>query len=208
MYQKDPTQIEASSMEIIESNMTPHQYCLEELAVVKRMIHSSGDYEYQHIVSISSSAIKMGLQALQPGCRIVTDTKMAMAGINKRTLKKLGCSIENYIDHPDVYQMAKEQGTTRSMAAVNFSIQSKVDIFVIGNAPTALFKIGELIQEKKIHPSLVIGIPVGFVGAAESKAFIRTIDIPSISTIGNKGGSNIAAAVMNALIYLKSGRIQ
>lgn len=206
MYQKDPSKIESSSMEIIESNLKKHTYSQAELAVVKRMIHTSGDLDYQDIISIKPGAIESGIEAIRAGCHIVTDTKMALAGINKKALSKMNCRIENYIDHEDVLKIAKEQGITRSMAAVDFAITKNVAIFVIGNAPTALFRIGELINEKSIAPKLVIGVPVGFVGAAESKEFIRGIDVPSITTIGRKGGSNIAAAVMNAILYLETGR--
>ncbi len=206
MYQKDPTKIESSSMEIIEQNLKAHHYSPAELAVVKRMIHTSGDFDYQEIISIKPGAIESGIEAIRSGCQIVTDTKMALAGINKKAIKNMNCRIENYVDHEAVFKISKEQGITRSMAAVDFAISTDVAIFVVGNAPTALFRIGELIRENKIAPKLVIGVPVGFVGAVESKEFIREIEVPSITTIGRKGGSNIAAAVMNAILYLETGR--
>ncbi len=206
MYQKDPLKIESSSMEIIENNLKQHNYSPAELAVVKRMIHTSGDFDYQDIISIKPGAIESGIEAIRSGCQIVTDTKMALAGINKKAIEKMNCRIENYVDHEEVWKISKEQGITRSMAAVDFAGTKDVAIFVIGNAPTALFRVGELIKESRITPKLVIGVPVGFVGAVESKEFIREIDIPSISTIGRKGGSNIAAAVMNAILYLETGR--
>lgn len=207
MYQKNPLKIELSSMDMIEQNLKSHHYSPEELAVVKRMIHTSGDFDYQDIVSIQQGAIKTAIKALREGCRIVTDTKMALAGINKLAIDKLSCKLENYVDHETVVSTARKMETTRSMAAIDFAVEKgRVDIFVIGNAPTALYRIGELIQENKIRPDLVIGVPVGFVGAAESKEFIRSMEIPAVTTIGNKGGSNIAAAVMNAILYLKAGR--
>ena len=203
-YEKNPSQIEKSSMEIIEQGMQAHSHSDEELAVVKRMIHTSGDFDYQNIIDIKPGAIKAGREAIKAGCTIVTDTKMALAGINKRVLEKYNCTINNYIDHETVFAVAKEKGITRSMAAIDYASSQQVDIFVIGNAPTALFYLGELIQQQKLSPKLVIAVPVGFVGAAESKEFIRTIAVPSISTIGNKGGSNIAASVVNAILYLES----
>ncbi len=202
MYLKDPSKIEDRSMELIEAEMTPHTLSADELAVVKRTIHTAGDLDYQNIVSITPGAIEAGKQALQNGGSIVTDTKMAYSGINKRNLEKLNVRIDNYITHETVMQMAKEQEITRSMAAMEFACQQGVDIFVIGNAPTALFKIGELIQAKKAAPKLVIGVPVGFVGAAESKEYIREFEVPSITTVGRKGGSAIAAAIVNALLLL------
>ncbi len=203
-YETDPALIETKSMSIIDKELKSHNYSQEELAVVKRMIHTSGDFSYQEIIDIKPGAIESALSAIRRGCTIVTDTKMALAGVNKRTLAKLNCSIENYVDHDDVVDAARQKGITRSMAAVDHAAKLGVDIFVIGNAPTALFRLGELIESGDISPDLVIAVPVGFVGAAESKEYIRTLEIPSISTVGTKGGSNIAAAVLNAVLYLES----
>ncbi len=207
MYLKNPSRIESNSMEIIDHALEAHHFTDQELAVVKRMIHTTGDVDYQHIVSISPGAIEAGLEAITSGCRIVTDTRMAFSGINKRALAQADCTIDCYIDHDDVFRIAKEQDITRSMAAMEFAAQQGVDIVVIGNAPTALYRIGELIQEDRVAPKLIIGVPVGFVGAAESKEYIRNLNIvPSITTIGTKGGSNVAASVMNAIIYMAVGR--
>ena len=206
MYLKDPTWIESMSMDIIDQALADHNFTDQELEVVKRMIHATGDVEYQQIVFISPGAIDVGIEAIQAGCRIVTDTRMAFAGINKRALTRANCTIECYIDHVEVFQLAKSKNITRSMAAMEVAVQRGADIFVIGNAPTALYRVGELMQETQIIPELIIGVPVGFVGAAESKEYIRSLKIPSITTIGTKGGSNVAAAVMNALIYMAVGR--
>ncbi len=203
-YEKKPENIEVTSMSIIDHQLTNGSFKEEELPIVRRMIHASGDIAYQDIINIKPGAVSIGREAIKRGCSIVTDTKMALAGINKKALTTLGCSIDNYVDHPTVVQEAREYRITRSMAAVNFVADQNIDIFVVGNAPTALFRIGELIQANKIKPMLVIGVPVGFVGAAESKEYIRTVDVPSISTIGTKGGSNIAAAVLNALLYMET----
>jgi precorrin-8X/cobalt-precorrin-8 methylmutase len=206
MYIKDPMAIETKSMKMISEGMTPHSFSEQELNVIKRTIHTTGDYDYQNIVCISNHAIEVGIEAIQAGCRIVTDTRMAFSGINKRSLEKAGCKIDCYISHEDIFRLAQEKQITRSMAAMDYAAKEGVDIFVIGNAPTALFRIGELIKEGKVAPKLIIGVPVGFVGAAESKEYIRAFDIPSITTAGTKGGSNVAAAILNAIIYMAVGR--
>lgn len=206
MYIKDPMAIETKSMEIISQGMSPHSFNEQELSVIKRTIHTTGDFDYQNIVSIRAGSIQAGIEAIKAGGRIVTDTMMAFSGINKRSLEKAGCKIDCYISHEDIFRIAKENQITRSMAAMDYAAAEGVDIFVIGNAPTALYRIGELIKENKISPRLIIGVPVGFVGAAESKEYIREFEIPSITTVGTKGGSNVAAAILNAIIYMAVGR--
>ncbi len=206
MYIKNPEFIETKSFEIIDDGMTVHTFTEAELQVVKRTIHTTGDFDYENIVKFKHNPIEVALEALKNGCRIVTDTKMVFSGINKQALEKSNSTLDNYIAHEEVYRLAKENGTTRSMAAVDFSLDSGVDIFVVGNAPTALFRIGELIKEGKTSPKLIIGVPVGFVGASESKEYIREFDIPSITTEGTKGGSNVAASIVNALLYMAVGR--
>ena len=206
MYIKDPMAIETKSMEIIREGMTPHSFTEQELNVINRTIHTTGDFDYQNIVSIHSAAIQAGIEAIKSGCRIVTDTTMAFSGINKRSLEKAGCKIDCYISHEDIFRIAKEKQVTRSMAAMDYAAIEGVDIFVIGNAPTALYRIGELIKERKVAPKLIIGVPVGFVGAAESKEYIRAFDVPTITTVGTKGGSNVAASILNAIIYMAVGR--
>ncbi|MDY0091412.1 MAG: precorrin-8X methylmutase [Candidatus Vecturithrix sp.] len=206
MYLKNPTWIESMSMDIIDQTLAAHSFTDQELEVVRRMIHATGDIDYQQIVFISPGAIDVGIEAIQAGCRIVTDTRMAFAGINKRALTLADCTIECYVDHAEVFQMAKYRKITRSMAAMEVAMRWGADIFVIGNAPTALYRLGELMQESQVSPELIIGVPVGFVGAAEAKEYIRRLKVPSITTVGTKGGSNVAAAIMNALIYMAVGR--
>jgi precorrin-8X/cobalt-precorrin-8 methylmutase len=206
MYIKDPMAIETKSMEIINAGMAPHSFSEQELNVINRTIHTTGDFDYQNIVSISQGAIEAGIAAIKSGGRIVTDTMMAFSGINKRSLEKAGCKIDCYISHEDIFRIAKEKQITRSMAAMDYAALEGVDIFVIGNAPTALYRIGELIKENKVSPKLIIGVPVGFVGAAESKEYIRDFEIPTITTVGTKGGSNVAASILNAIIYMAVGR--
>jgi precorrin-8X/cobalt-precorrin-8 methylmutase len=206
MYIKDPMAIETKSMEIIKAGMAPHNFSEQELNVINRTIHTTGDFDYQNIVSISQGAIEAGIAAIKTGGRIVTDTMMAFSGINKRSLEKACCKIDCYISHEDIFRIAKEKQITRSMAAMDYAALEGVDIFVIGNAPTALYRIGELIKENKVSPKLIIGVPVGFVGAAESKEYIRDFEIPTITTVGTKGGSNVAASILNAIIYMAVGR--
>lgn len=207
MYIKDPGKIEERSFEIIKCHMIDSEkFTEDELKVVMRTIHTTGDYDYENIVRIKNDAIEIGKKLIEGGCRIVTDTKMAYSGINKKALEGLGCTIDNYIDREEVYALSKENGITRSMAAVDFSAGNDVDIYVIGNAPTALYRLGELIKAGKASPKLIIGVPVGFVGAAESKEYIRQFEIPTITTVGNKGGSNVAASIVNAIMYMVAER--
>lgn len=202
MYLNDPTMIEKKSMEIIMQDIGGTDFNESELPVVKRMIHTTGDFDYQNIAVFKNDPIMIALKLLTQGCRIFTDTRMVWSGINKKALKKSGSELKCYIDDDQVKELAQEKGTTRSCAAVDMACQDQVDIYAIGNAPTALFRVGELIKQGRVSPSLVIGVPVGFVGAAESKDFIREVDIPSITTRGTKGGSNVAASVVNALLYM------
>jgi len=206
MYINDPFEIERKSMEIIELGMGDKSFENDETDVVKRMIHTTGDLDYGNIAVFKNNAVKSGVELLKHGCSIFTDTRMVWSGINKNAIKKSGSVLKCYIDDERTACMAKENGTTRSYAAVELAACDGVDIFVVGNAPTALFKIGELIEEEKVKPSLIIGVPVGFVGAVESKKYIRKFDIPSITTSGTKGGSNVAASIVNALLYMAVGR--
>lgn len=206
MYINNPADIERRSMEIIEDGMKNKSYDDDELRVVERMIHTTGDPGYEDIAVFKNNAVEVGIKLLKRGCCIFTDTRMAWSGINKKALARSQSTLKCYIDDERAAKMAKENGTTRSYAAVEIATADGTDIFVVGNAPTALFRVGELINEKKVNPSLVIGVPVGFVGAADSKEYIRGCDVPSITTVGTKGGSNVAAAVMNAMLYMAVGR--
>jgi len=206
MYLKDPKAIEAKSMEIIERGMELRDFDRQELKIVKRTIHTTGDFDYQNIVAFKGGAVQAGIAAIKSGCRIVTDTRMAFSGINKRALEQTGCIVDCFIGDEEIFRIAEAEGITRSMAAMDHAAETGVDIFVVGNAPTALFRIGELINTGKACPRLIVGVPVGFVGAAESKEYIRGFEVPSITTVGTKGGSNVAAAIMNALIYMAVGR--
>lgn len=201
-YIKNPMEIEKRSFEIIGSEMNPHNFTEEELLIVKRTIHTTGDFDYQNIVHIDKQAIESGKALLKSGITIYTDTNMALSGINKMALKKLGCEVKCYVSNEEVAKIAKERGITRSMAGVEKAVEEGVEFFVFGNAPTAIFKLLDLINEGKANPKFVVGAPVGFVGAKESKEELLKYNIPNITIRGRKGGSNVAAAIVNAIMYM------
>lgn len=198
----DPNEIEKRSMEIIESELTV-DIPEENKAVVKRVIHCTADFDYAFNLVFSDGAVSKALDALKNGCDIVTDTQMARSGINKAAASKLGCDVHCFMSDPDIAEEAKRRGCTR--AVVSMEKAAKLErplIFAIGNAPTALLKLRELTDEGKVAPKLVIGVPVGFVNIIESKDAIMKTDVPYIVAKGRKGGSNVAAAIVNALMYM------
>lgn len=201
-YLKNPMGIEERSFEIIGEEMGPHSFSEEELLIIKRTIHTTADFEYKDLVEISKDAIETGKNVLRNGAKIYTDTNMALNGINKISLAKTNSSVICYVNEPEVHKEAKEKAITRSMAAVEKACTDNVDIFVFGNAPTALFRLKELIKEGKAAPKLIIAVPVGFVGAAESKENMDELNIPYIRVKGRKGGSTVAASIINALMYM------
>ena len=197
----DPREIEKRSLEIIESELTV-DIPQENLAVVKRVIHTTADFDYAVNLTFSDGAVEKALKALRSGCDIVTDTQMAKSGINKAAAEKLGINIYCFMSDPDVAAEAKERGCTR--AKVSMEKAAKVagsGIFAIGNAPTALIMLREMIEEGTISPRLVVGVPVGFVNVVESKEEIMQAGVPYIVARGRKGGSTVAAAIINALMY-------
>jgi precorrin-8X/cobalt-precorrin-8 methylmutase len=198
----NPTEIEKKSFEIIENHIIGIDIKPENKDVLKRVIHTTADFDYVENLKFSENAVENAVKALKKGADIVTDTTMALSGINKRILKALCGEARCFISDEDVAFEAKKRGVTRSAVAMEKA--SKIDkplIFAIGNAPTALIKLDELIKENKISPVLVIGVPVGFVNVCESKEMIMENNIEYIVARGNKGGSNVAAAICNALIY-------
>ncbi|MBC2582960.1 precorrin-8X methylmutase [Clostridium sp. DJ247] len=201
-YIKIPMDIEEKSFEIIGEEMGLHDFDDRELKIIKRVIHTTADFQLKDITYIREGAIDCAIELLKKGVTIYTDTNMAAAGINKKTLEKLNCKVECFVSREDIAEISKSQGITRSMAAVEKAVEEGVEFFVFGNAPTALFKLKELTLEGKANPKFIIGAPVGFVGAAESKEEIEKLDIPMITVRGRKGGSNIAAAIVNALMYM------
>ncbi len=199
-----PMDIEKRSFEIISGILAEERVVLdpENEPVIKRVIHTTADFEYVNNLVFSENAVKIGIEALKSGCDIVTDTQMAKAGISKAALSKLGGEVRCFMSDDDVAAEAKARGVTR--AAVSMEKAAKLEkplIFAIGNAPTALLRLCELIDEKRIAPKLVIGVPVGFVNIIESKEEIMKRDVPFIVAKGRKGGSNVAAAIVNALMY-------
>lgn len=201
-YIKVPMDIEKRSFEIIGEEMGEHNFDDRELQIIKRVIHTTADFQFKDITYIKEGAIDSAIELLKKGVTIYTDTNMAAAGISKNVLQKLNCKVECYVAREDVAAAAKEKGITRSMAAVERAVEEGVEFFVFGNAPTALFKLKELTLEGKAHPKFIVGAPVGFVGAAESKEEIEKLPIPMITIRGRKGGSNIAAAIVNAIMYI------
>lgn len=201
-YIKIPMDIEKKSFQIIGEEMGSHNFTERELAIVKRVIHTTADFKYKDIIYIREGAIDSALSLLKKGTTIYTDTNMALAGINKKALSKLNCRVECFVAREDVAKIAKDRGITRSMAAVEKAVEEGVEFFVFGNAPTALFKLKELTLLNKAKPKFIVGAPVGFVGAAESKKEIEKLDIPMITIRGRKGGSNVSAAIVNALMYM------
>lgn len=201
-YIKSPSGIEKKSFEIIGNEMGEHNFTDRELSIVKRVIHTTADFEYKKLLHISQGAIDEALGLLKEGIIIYTDTNMAMAGINKAALKALNCKVECFVSREDVAKAAKVKGITRSMAAVEKAAKEGIKFFVFGNAPTALYKLKELIIENKADVKFIIATPIGFVGAADSKIEIEKLDVPLITVRGRKGGSSVAASIVNALMYM------
>ena len=197
-----PMEIEKRSMEIISELLSGRSIDPENEAVIKRVIHTTADLEFADTLTFSEHAVSKGIEALRAGCGIVTDTQMAKAGINKRILESLGGEIHCFMSDPDVAAEAKARGITR--AAVSMEKAAKIEkpcIFAIGNAPTALFALKDLTDQGKLSPVLVIAVPVGFVNVVESKELIIASSIPFIAARGRKGGSPVAAAICNAMLY-------
>lgn len=201
-YIKVPMDIEKRSFEIIEEEMGANSFSERELKIIKRVIHTTADFEYKELVYIREGAIEEALKLLQKGVTIYTDTKMALSGISKKALERLNCQVVCYVDNEEVEITAKERHITRSMAAIEKASEDGIEFFVFGNAPTALFRLKELIEEGKSSAKFIIAAPIGFVGATESKNEIEKLSIPLITVRGRKGGSTVAAAIVNALLYM------
>ena len=197
-----PMDIEKRSFEIITELLGDRKLDPENELVIKRVIHTTADFDYADNLVFSPHAVSRGIEALKNGCDVVTDTQMGRSGVNKSVMEKLGGQVHCYMSDPDVAAEAKARGVTRAVVSMEKAVRSeKPTIFAIGNAPTALIRLRELIQEGKGNPVLVIGVPVGFVNVVESKEQLIATDIPHIVARGRKGGSNVAAAIVNAMIY-------
>ena len=204
-----PMDIEKRSFEIITEELAQQGIVLDEAyaPIIKRVIHTTADFEYIHTLAFSENVLEKALDAIKKGACIVTDTQMAKSGINKKALAQFGGEVYNFMSDEDVAQIAKENGSTRATACMDKAAKlDKPLIFAIGNAPTALVRLFELIQDGKIEPELIIGVPVGFVNVVQSKELIMETDIPYIIARGRKGGSNVAAAICNALLYMLVSR--
>ena len=205
-----PNEIEQRSFEIITQELRERgeqdKILPENELVVKRVIHTTADFDYVDSLCISEGAVAKGIRALQNGACIVTDTQMARSGVNKRVLEKFGGEALCFMSDPDVAAEARDRGVTR--AAVSMERAAKLDrplILALGNAPTALVRACELLEARALKPELIIGVPVGFVNVVESKELLLTEDVPYIVARGRKGGSNVAAAICNTMLYLASG---
>lgn len=198
---QDPKAIEKRSFEIIGEILGDRVFPADREGIVKRVIHTSADFDYANNLVFSDTAVASGIAALKGGCTVVTDTNMALSGINAGNLKKLGAAKACFIADPAIAEAARANGTTRAVQSMIHAAESEKNrIFAIGNAPTALITLYDLIKAGKIAPALVIGVPVGFVNVVESKEMFMELDTPYIIAKGRKGGSNVAAAIVNALM--------
>ncbi|MGN0154634.1 MAG: precorrin-8X methylmutase [Lachnospiraceae bacterium] len=199
-----PEEIEKRSFEIITEELKKRGISLpaEQEKITKRVIHTSADFDYADTLAYSKDAVSIAIELLKSGADIVTDTNMALAGINKKALAKLGGQAHCFMADEDVARIAKKRGVTRAVVSMEKakSIEKPV-IFAVGNAPTALIRLYEMMQESNWHPAFVIGVPVGFVNVEAAKELIMETEIPYIINRGRKGGSNVAAAICNALLY-------
>lgn len=197
-----PSDIEKRSFEIITQELSDIALDSKEEPIIKRVIHTSADFDYLENLCFSKNVVDCLQQAIREGASIVTDTQMAKAGINKRQLATYGGEVYCFMGDEDVAEAAKKQGSTRAVASMDKAAELNCPlIFAIGNAPTALIHLYELIQAGKLQPEGIIGVPVGFVNVVEAKELIMKASAPYIVARGRKGGSNVAAAICNALLY-------
>lgn len=205
-----PADIEKRSFEIITQELLDQGIVLpkEEAMITKRAIHTSADFEYAKTLTYSERAVAIAKELLRGGADIVTDTNMALTGINKKVLAEFGGQVHCSMAEEEVAALARERGTTRAVVSMEKAAELQKPVIVaVGNAPTALIRLYELIQEGRWKPAFIIGVPVGFVNVVAAKELIMKTDVPYIVNRGRKGGSNVAAAICNALLYeLKNGR--
>ena len=203
-----PNEIEKRSFEIIASELGDRNIPEEIRPVVMRVIHTTADFDYLDSLYFSPDIIETAMQAIRKQAVFVTDTNMSKSGINQSALKRHGCSAACFMADPDIAESAKHNGTTRAVASVDKAAAlDKPVIYAVGNAPTALIRLTELIEQKMFLPELVIGVPVGFVNVVQSKEMLIASGIPCIAARGRKGGSNVAAAICNALLYMADSKI-
>lgn len=200
--QLSPEKIEQRSFEIITEELAGRTFAPLQEPIIKRVIHTTADFDYADNLVFSPGVVEHAHRLLQNGACIVTDTKMAMSGINKTALSKLGAEVYNFISDDDVAVEAKRRGETRSAIAMEKAARlNRPTIFAIGNAPTALIRLHEMMENDGFCPGMIIAVPVGFVNVVQAKELILSAEVPSIVARGRKGGSNVAAAIVNALMY-------
>jgi len=209
-----PHEIEQKSFRIVLSELGTHSFTDEELSVVVRVIHATGDFGFRDTIRFSprtpdAHAVRAGVDALRRGCTVVTDVRMVEVGISARLLSGLGGRTVCDIGTPEVRDEAKRAGLTRATVSMRRNADN-IDggIVAIGNAPTALLEVIRLVREEGIRPALIVGVPVGFVKAVESKDELLTLDVPYITAVGRKGGSPVAVAIMNALLRLAAADVE
>ena len=199
--------IEDESFAIIDREVGAHGLPADVWQVVRRVIHATADFELRELVQVSPGAIAAGIGALRAGCPVIVDVKMIAAGLSEERLAAYGCVVRSYISDPDVIEQARAAGSTRAIEAMRKAHRQGElagAIVAVGNAPTALLELVRLVREEAARPALVIGVPVGFVSAAESKDILAEAPVPSIVVRGRKGGSPIAVAILHALLLLST----
>lgn len=204
-YIKKPEDIEKRSFEIITEELGEKvkKFTEEELPIVKRVIHTTADFEYADLIEFLGNPISSAKKVLSGGCKIYCDTNMIVNGLSKTILKKFNCVPYTLVSDAEVSKKAKERGVTRSIVGMEHAGKDKeTKIFLIGNAPTALYKLKEMIEKNEIEkPALVVGVPVGFVGAKESKDVFKDTKVPYITINGRKGGSTVAVSILHGILY-------
>lgn len=203
--------IEDSSFAIIDSEVGEHHHPPRDWQVVRRVIHATADFEFKDLMDLHPTAVEKGIKALVGGCPIICDVQMIIAGLNKERLDSYGCKTVSFISDEDVIKTAKEKNTTRAIESmVKAKNHGLIDgaVIAVGNAPTALIEVIRQIREEGVKPALIIGVPVGFVSAVESKEMVRELEekyeVPYIIARGRKGGSTIAVSIIHALLLLST----
>jgi precorrin-8X/cobalt-precorrin-8 methylmutase len=199
--------IEDGSFAIIDAEAGPHGFAAKEWQVVRRVIHATADFEFKSLMRFHPSAVAAGIRALRAGCPVIVDVKMIAAGLNQDRLASYGCRVLSYIGDPDVIATATARDATRAIEAMGKAHRLGMlegAVVAIGNAPTALLETVRLVREEGAAPALIIGVPVGFVSAADSKEAALALEVPHIVARGRKGGSPIAVAIIHALLVLSA----
>ncbi len=197
-----PADIEAESFRLIEEELGEHTFDPAEFAIVRRVIHATADFSFADSIRFHPQAIAAGIAAVRAGRHILTDVNMVAAGINKRLLERYGGRVVCRVGAPGIAELARKRKKTKTEIAIEQAMLDDIGIVAIGNAPTALVKVIDMIRRRQAKPDLVVGVPVGFVNAAESKELLAEQDFPHITCLGRKGGTPVAVAVVNAILTL------